>query len=330
MNRVGIEGRGESVWLGWFLCAALESYANVMAGHASGAAYAAEWRKRRWTLAKSIEESAWDGDWFLRGFFDDGTPLGSHANQEARIESMAQSWAVISGCANPEKARRAMDSAVRRLVREQERLVLLFTPPFDHSTPHPGYIMGYPPGVRENGGQYTHGSLWMASALARLGAGGEAVRLLMLMNPVEAAKTPDGVNRYGGEPYVVAGDVSSAPDRAGRAGWTWYTGSATWMYRIWVEDILGFQLRGDTLVLDPAIPDEWEGFEIRYRHRSATYRIVVERAPDEDDVRVELDGRRLDGTNIPLADDLQPHTVAVRIPPSSRHKAEAGHESSVA
>ncbi len=231
---------------------------------------------------------------------------------------MAQSWSVISCAGDPERSRRAVASAVRHLVREQERLVLLFTPPFDHSKPHPGYIMGYPPGVRENGGQYTHGSLWMPAALARLGLGDEAVRLLMLMNPVEAARTPDGVNRYGGEPYVLAGDVSSTQGRAGRAGWTWYTGSASWMYRVWIEDILGFQLRGDALAIKPAIPNDWTGFELRYRHRSAEYHIVVERAAREEEVGVELNGHPLRDGTIPLADDHQSHAVRVRIRPASK------------
>ena len=229
----------------------------------------------------------------LAGFFDDGTPLGSHANQEARIDSLAQSWAVISGMADPVRARRAMESAQRLLVDERNRLALLFTPPFDHSEPHPGYIMGYPPGVRENGGQYTHGSLWMASAWARMGDGDAAVRLLTMMNPVENSRDPKAVERYRGEPYVVAADVSSAPGRMGRSGWTWYTGSAGWMYRIWIEEVLGFQLRGDRLTVAPVIPDEWQGFEITYRHRPHDYEISVRRRAGNESRIVELDGTKV-------------------------------------
>jgi len=191
--------------------------------------------------------------------------------------------------------------------------VRLFTPPFDHSNPNPGYIMGYPPGLRENGGQYTHGSLWMAMARARMGEGGEAVRLLKMMNPVERTRTPEDVTRYRGEPYVVAADVSSAEGKAGRCGWTWYTGSAGWMYRIWIEEVLGFQRRGNTLSLKPVIPDDWPGFEMTYRHRSATYEIAVVRQPGNDATALELDGKPVSDGFVQLADDGATHRVTVRI-----------------
>ena len=181
--------------------------------------------------------------------------------------------------AAPARTRRALESTDRLLVDDANQLVRLFTPPFDHSTPHPGYIMGYPPGLRENGGQYTHGALWTAMAWARLGEGAAAVRLLTMMNPVEHSRTPDKVAHYRGEPYSSAADVSSAQGRAGQSGWTWYTGSAGWMYRIWIEEVLGFHLRGDQLDLRPAIPDDWPGFEITYRYRSATYHITVQKDP---------------------------------------------------
>jgi cyclic beta-1,2-glucan synthetase len=204
------------------------------------------------------------------------------------------------------------------LVKERERLVLLFTPPFDHSTPHPGYIMGYPPGVRENGGQYTHGSLWMASAWARLGDGDAAVRLLNLMSPVENSRDPEAVERYRGEPFAVAADVSAAQGNVGRSGWTWYTGSAGWMYRIWIEEVLGFQLRGERLTIAPVIPREWPGFEITYRHRTATYEISVRRRAGSEASLTELDGRELQQASIPLVDDGAVHKVTVWIP---RHMA---------
>jgi cyclic beta-1,2-glucan synthetase len=207
-------------------------------------------------------------------------------------------------------------------VKELDRLVLFFTPPFDHSEPHPGYIMGYPKGVRENGGQYTHGSLWLASAWARLGDGNAAVRLLKIMNPVEASRTPETSDHFKGEPYVSPADVSSAAGHVGRAGWTWYTGSAGWMYRIWVEEVLGFQLRGDTLTMAPAIPDEWEGFEITYKYRSSVYEIEVRRNTPEA-------GSVVAGSPIKLVDDGATHKVTVRLSPGAAAKVEAREENAV-
>jgi cyclic beta-1,2-glucan synthetase len=300
LNHVGVEGRGESVWLAWFLCAAAEATRprDVVA------------------MAAAVEANAWDGDWYLRAFFDDGTPLGSKDNTEARIDSIAQSWAVLSGAGDRSRMRRALESAGCHLVDEQNRMVLLFTPPFDHSEPHPGYIMGYPPGLRENGGQYTHGSLWLAMAWARLGDGDTAVRLLNLMNPVEHSRDPKMVECYRGEPYVAAADVYAAPGRVGQAGWTWYTGSASWMYRAWLEEVLGFRLRGDTLELVPAIPAEWEGFNIRYRYRTSTYEIEVHRRT-EDRLVVEVDGAPVDEGPVRLVDDGATHKVTVWLPQRS-------------
>ena len=309
LNRVGNLGRGESTWLAWFLCDVLQSFADLADSREKTLAGA--WREQAAELAAALEASGWDGDWYLRGFFDNGVPLGSHANPEARIDSMPQSWAVISGAGDPARARRAMDSAQRQLVNEGDRVALLFTPPFDHSEPHPGYIMGYPPGVRENGGQYTHGSLWLAMAWARLGDGDAAVRLLKMMSPVENARDPQSVERYRGEPYVVSADVSSAPGRAGRSGWTWYTGSAGWMYRIWIEEVLGFKLRGNRLTVEPVIPEDWPGFEITYRHGKTIYEIAVRRS---DKRVVELDGREAAESFIPLIDDGVTHKVTVWIP----------------
>jgi len=307
LNRVGIEGRGESVWLGWFLCAVLKSFADVMKQRTP--AIAAAWQERAIAMAKSMEQSGWDGEWYLRGFFDHGELLGSHANPEAQIDSIAQSWAVISGSAHPARARQAMESAEHRLVNERDRVVCLFTPPFDHSEPHPGYIMGYPPGLRENGGQYTHGSLWMALAWARMGGGAAAVRLLTLMNPIEYSRSPEAVDRYRGEPYAVAGDVSAAPAKAGRAGWTWYTGSSAWMYRVWIEEVLGFRLRGDRLTIAPAIPEDWNGFEITYRYRSTVYEIEVQRAASPD---APLN------SSVQLTDDGGTHKLTVWIAQADR------------
>jgi cyclic beta-1,2-glucan synthetase len=231
---------------------------------------------------------------------------------------LAQSWAAISGSGDPDRVRKAMESANRELVLPNESMVLLFAPPFDHAKPHPGYIMGYPPGIRENGGQYTHGSLWLAMAWARMsrttGDGTRAVSLLRMMNPIEHSRDPQTAAKYAGEPYVAAADVYSAPGRVGRSGWTWYTGSAGWMYRIWIEEVLGLQVRGQTLSLRPVIPSEWQGFELVYRYRSATYEITVKRVSSGGG-GVELDGRPSETTWIPLIDDNAIHRVTVNLAP---------------
>lgn len=275
---------------------------------------AVRWRANARSLAAATETAAWDGEWYLRAFFDNGLPLGSHANPEAKLDSLPQSWAVISGLADQSRARTALQSAQTNLVDPENKLVRLFTPPFDHSEPHPGYIMGYPPGLRENGGQYTHGSLWMAMAWARLGDGDKAADLLTMMNPVEHTRSSAQVATYCGEPYAVAADVSAAPFRMGRAGWTCYTGAAAWMYRIWLEEVLGFQLCGEVLRLKPVIPSTWPCFEIRYRFRSTPWRITVERETPMQPAGLHLDGRQLDGDAFRLSDDGSDHHVVLRLP----------------
>jgi len=295
------------------LCTVLESFAQLVenrAPAAEAAGSARKWRRQAAALKGALEHSGWDGDWYLRAYFDNGSALGSHVNQEARIDSLPQSWAVISGAADPGRAALAMESAEANLVRERDRLVLLFTPPFDHSEPSPGYVMGYPPGMRENGGQYTHGSLWMAMAWARLQQGQKAVRLLQLMNPIESNRGPADVARYHGEPYVMAADVYAASGRIGQSGWTWYTGSAAWMYRIWIEEVLGFRLRGDRFTVEPAIPADWPGFELTYRHGSTVYEIKVIR--HDGAVALELDGETV--YFIPVEDTGRTHRVTVRLP----------------
>jgi cellobiose phosphorylase len=312
MNHVGSEGRGESVWLGWFLCTTASLFARIIEGRDPKSAELL--RSRSKELAATIDRTCWDGEWYIRAFFDDGTPLGSHADEEAKIDSIAQSWAVLSGLADRAHALQAMQSCERLLVKESERLVLLFTPAFDHSTPHPGYIMGYPPGVRENGGQYTHGSLWLAAAWARLGNGGAAVRLLKLMNPIESSRSPTATDHFKGEPFVSPADVSFSPGREGRAGWTWYTGSAGWMYRIWIEEVLGFHLRGDSLTISPAIPDDWDGFEISYRYRSTVYEFAIHRTAAKDSAATD--------SPIHLVDDGQPHRIELRLAPVKSDQPE--------
>jgi cyclic beta-1,2-glucan synthetase len=314
MDSVGPGGKGESVWLAWFLVDVLGGMADL-----SGALGQSEarqgYQQRRDALREQIERVAWDGKWYLRATFDDGTPVGSSANPEAKIDSLPQSWAWLSGAADRGRAEQALESAWELLVKEEEGLVLLLDPPFDQSTPSPGYIRGYPPGVRENGGQYTHAAVWLAMALARRGDGTRAAQVLRILNPVERAREAESAWRYGLEPYVIAADVSRAPGRIGHGGWSWYTGSAAWMYRAWVEDVLGLKRQGETLRLDPVIPDWWEGFRLTYRHGEAVYEIQVEN-PDRVEqgvARVELDGQWVKDGVIALERDLIKHRVLVRM-----------------
>jgi len=314
MNRVGNEGRGESVWLAWFLHTVLAAFAPIAQSRGRGSS-AEHWRAEMKGLRKALERDGWDGDWYRRAFFDDGTPLGSAANVECRIDSIAQSWSVISGAANPVRAERAMAAVEEYLVRRGDGLVLLFTPPFDHSDVDPGYVKGYLPGIRENGGQYTHGAIWSVLALAALGDGDKAGELFSILNPINHASTRAGVQRYKVEPYVMAADVYSEPPHVGRGGWTWYTASSGWMYQAGIEWILGFRLRGATLSLDPCIPRAWPRYEIDFRYHSAKYEIVVEnpQGVSRGVASIELDAQVLPGAGaaIPLADDGHTHKVRV-------------------
>jgi cyclic beta-1,2-glucan synthetase len=313
MNRVGHEGRGESVWLGWFLYTVLAAFAPIADGCGQGPR-ADRWRAHMKTLKRSLERHGWDGDWYRRAFFDDGTPLGSAINVECRIDSIAQSWGVLSGAAEPLRAERAMAAVEEYLVRRGDGLVLLFTPPFDHSDVDPGYVKGYVPGIRENGGQYTHGAIWSVLAFAALGDGDKAGELFSILNPINHSSTRAGVHRYKVEPYVMAADVYTEPPHVGRGGWTWYTGSSGWMYQAGIEWILGFRLRGTTLVIDPCIPRAWPGYEIDFRYQSARYEIVVEnpKGVSSGVATVELDGMALaDGAAVPLADDGVTHQVRI-------------------
>jgi cyclic beta-1,2-glucan synthetase len=239
-------------------------------------------------LISAVELTAWDGEWYLRAFFDDGTPLGSRQNEEARIDSIAQSWSVISGAGNRERAAVAMRSVEELLIREQEKLVLLYTPPFAKSSPNPGYIMGYPPGVRENGGQYTHAALWVAMAFARMGDGDRAVKVLQMLNPIEHSRTPEDCATYRTEPYVAVADVYSLQSQPGRGGWTWYTGSAGWMYRVWLEEVLGFKLRAGRLSIEPVIPENWPGYAMTFRYGRTEYRIEVENGGERSEQEIQL------------------------------------------
>ena len=256
------------------------------------------WRAHVGALKAALEQHGWDGDWYRRAYFDDGTPLGSAANAECRIDSIAQSWAVISGAGEPSRAARAMAAVEEYLVRRGQELVLLFTPPFDGRGPDPGYITGYPPGIRENGGQYTHAAIWSVMAFAALGDGDKANELFSILNPINRASTRAGVHRYKVEPYVAPADVYAEPPHVGRGGWTWYTGSAGWMYRAGIEWLLGFRLRGAILSIDPCIPRAWRGFEIAFRYHGSRYEIVV---MNPGGVSRGVPSMEVDGTRLPSA-----------------------------
>jgi len=312
MNRVGAQGKGESVWNGWFFITVLKAFADLadQIGDTSRAAWC---RERAEALRAALEEHAWDGRWYRRAYFDDGTPLGSAENEECRIDCIAQSWSVISGAAQPQRARQAVASADEMLVRQEDGLILLFTPPFDKGKLDPGYIKGYVPGIRENGGQYTHGVAWLVQAAALLGQRDRAMELFDLLNPIHHGDTRDKVSRYKTEPYVLAGDVYGEAPLAGRGGWTWYTGSASWLYRIALEDILGFHVRGARLTLAPCVPANWPRYEIVYRYKSATYQIQVENPPGGKGAvqSVAVDGVVAADGVIELMDDGKRHDVRV-------------------
>ncbi len=316
MNRVGEQGRGESVWLGWFLHATLMNFAPIAQARAD-TARSARWLAHAAALRTSLEREAWDGAWYRRGFFDDGTPLGSAANDECRIDSIAQSWSVISGAANPLRAAQAMVAVDEQLIRHPDGLALLFAPPFAHTAMEPGYIKSYPPGVRENGGQYTHAAAWSIFAFAKLGLGEHAAQLFTLLNPISHSSTRTALRRYKVEPYVVAADVYSVPPHVGRGGWTWYTGAAGWLYRAGLEAILGFHLQGDYLLLTPCIPATWPRFEIVFKHRAARYQIVVENpaAVCRGVVHAVVDGVALPPgeSRLLLQDDAADHQVRITL-----------------
>jgi cyclic beta-1,2-glucan synthetase len=313
MNRVGQNGKGESIWLGWFLHTTLWEFAKV--ADARGEHDRAEtWRLHVSALKAALERDGWDGGWYRRAYCDDGTPLGSSMNTECRIDSIAQTWGVITGAADLGRGARAMAAVEQMLVRRPEGLILLLTPPFDKTPLDPGYIKGYVPGIRENGGQYTHAATWTILAFAALGDGDKAGEMFRMLNPINRAVSRASVQRYKVEPYVVAGDVYAEAPHAGRGGWTWYTGSAGWLYRAGMEWILGFRVRGTILSIDPCISRAWPGYSITFRYHSTIYKIKVENPQhvSRGVARTELDGKRLSNSaNIPLVDDGYEHHILV-------------------
>jgi cyclic beta-1,2-glucan synthetase len=318
LNRVGSGGRGESVWLAWFLHGSLLELAALAADRGEREREREQsWRDHAARLAAALDRDAWDGAWYRRGWFDDGSPLGSAASEACRIDSIAQSWAVLSGAGDPARAAQAMAAMYRHLVRPADGLVLLFTPPFDDGPLDPGYVRGYPPGIRENGGQYTHAALWAVMAFARLGDGDRAAELFGFLNPIRRARSRADVRRYRVEPYVVAADVYSVAPHVGRGGWTWYTGSAGWMHRAGLEAILGFRVTGRILSIDPCVPAAWRSFTIEYTRGATRYRIQVANANGKSSgvVRLELDGVVLAPAppHVPLVDDGAVHDVRVEL-----------------
>jgi len=317
MNLVGHRGQGESVWLGFFLHSVLTQF-TALARLQDDPDFAEHCEAAAVQLRRNIGQHGWDGAWYRRAYFDDGTPLGSATNPECQIDSISQSWAVLSGAGDAQRARLAMEAVDQRLVRRDSALIQLLDPPFDKSALNPGYIKGYVPGVRENGGQYTHAAIWATMAFAALGDSRRAWELLGMINPVNHASSPAGVAAYKVEPYVIAADVYAVTPHTGRGGWTWYTGSAGWMYRLIVESLLGLRLEVDKLYFAPCLPTDWKGFTLHYRYRETVYHIIVSQTRvDEDakigETRVTVDGVERHDQAIPLIDDRQDHTVEVKI-----------------
>lgn len=302
MNLVGSNGQGESVWLAWFLISNLKNFAKIAANRNDGDR-AKKWKKHGDLLAESAEKNAWDGSWYRRAYFDDGTPLGSSENSECQIDSLPQTWAVISGAAQSDRARIAMKSVYEKLVKSHDKLILLLTPPFDQTSLDPGYIKGYLPGVRENGGQYTHAASWVVIATALLGDRERAWNLFSFLNPIQRSLDLANVNRYKIEPYVLPGDVYSEEPNTGRGGWSWYTGAAGWLYRAGIEYILGLQVRGDKIIIKPCVPPEWKQFKFRYKYKSSSYHF-----------HIQIDGSQTitEAQSMQLVDDGKEHEVCIR------------------
>jgi cyclic beta-1,2-glucan synthetase len=325
MNRVGAEGHGESVWLGWFLHATLTRFAALSVIMRDDPK---PYQQQAERLSQALEAHAWDGDWYLRAFYDDGSLLGSSKNDECQIDSIAQSWAVLSGAADPVRALQAMESVNKLLINQVDQLIMLLTPPFDNNFHDPGYIKGYLPGVRENGGQYTHAAIWSVWAYASLGQGDRAQALYRLLNPVYHSDTPEKTELYKTEPYNIAADIYSVSPHIGNGGWTGYTGSAGWMYRLGMEAILGISRAGNILKINPCIPGDWPGYKLNYQFGSTSYLIDIKN-PDgvnQGVQQVVLDGSTLTGNHILLLDDGMKHEVRVllgsTVPPSGGKNIE--------
>ncbi|MDZ7842854.1 MAG: glucoamylase family protein [Gammaproteobacteria bacterium] len=313
-NRVSTTGSGESVWLAWFMVRVCLDFAPLCEDHGDPS-LARHYRALAGDLRQKVDREAWDGEWYRRAYYDDGTPLGSAANDECRIDLIAQTWSVMSGDEPTDRARRAMESAWDKLVDVDERLVLLLAPPFDRGAKDPGYIKGYPPGIRENGGQYTHAATWAVWAAAGLGDGERAMALFRLLNPVLRSADPDDAVHYRVEPYVLSGDVYGVSPHAGRGGWTWYSGAAAWLYRAGVEALLGLRRRGDQVEMAPCLPPEWKGYEASLTRGRSRYKVNVRQARGtvQGEVSLVFDGEKLSGRRFPFVDDGHEHRVDVEV-----------------
>ncbi|MGE5374588.1 MAG: GH36-type glycosyl hydrolase domain-containing protein, partial [Bacteroidota bacterium] len=310
LSNVGVQGRGESIWLGWFLAATMNDFSRICERR-NDHERAGQYRQQAQKIINAVESNGWDGDWYRRAYYDDGFPLGSKLNDDCKIDSLGQSWSIISKGGNPARAARAMEAVQAQLVDRENELIRLLTPPFDKTPRNPGYIKGYPPGIRENGGQYTHAALWAIWAFADPGQGDLAHELFKLINPIHHADAPGKLDRYRVEPYVVSADVYSTPPHNGRGGWTWYTGSASWMYRLGVERLLGIQRVGDHLELRPCIPEAWNGYQINYRFGKSMYHIRIENhnGSSSEVGQMHMDGKELPDLKIPLQDDEKIHEI---------------------
>jgi cellobiose phosphorylase len=319
MDKVGNEGKGESVWLAFFLYDVLTRFQEV--AHArKDLVFEELLQKESLQLKKNIESNAWDGNWYLRAFFDDGTPLGSSKNEECKIDSIPQSWSVISEAGNPSRSRTAMQSAYDRLVKKDLSVIQLFDPPFDHAVPNPGYIKGYLPGVRENGGQYTHAAVWLIMASAALADKQRTYDLIQLVNPLNHGSTASGIKKYKTEPYVIAADVYAVESHEGMGGWTWYTGSAGWMYQLLAESFFGLKRSGNRLTFMPCVPDNWNSFKIRYTFADTEYHLYFDRNDTLEEMTISLDGVSQSSNDVLLLNDKTVHEVKISIPSSVRLK----------
>ncbi|MEQ8677385.1 MAG: glucoamylase family protein [Aggregatilineales bacterium] len=316
MNRVGIEGQGESVWMGWFLYMAMDAFEEISLQW-DDSLQVDELRQRKHELKNALENSAWDGEWYRRAYYDDGTPLGSKLNDECQIDSLPQSWGVLSGAADKDRIQRAMESVQEHLIKMDDQLIKLFNPPFNNTDHDPGYIKGYPPGIRENGGQYTHAAIWVVWAFAEMGHGNMAETLFRMLNPIYHSDTPEKAEKYRVEPYVVVADVYSTPPHTGQGGWTWYTGSSGWMYRLGIEAILGLYREGSNLRIAPSMNANWERYTVDYRYGKTMYKIeILNPEKVECGVKeVRVDNELLDANLVPLVNDGVDHYVKVVLKP---------------
>jgi cyclic beta-1,2-glucan synthetase len=312
MNMVGIHGKGESVWLAFFLYDVLMRFIPI-ANQCADAEFAEVCKQTALTLRKNIEKNAWDGNWYRRAYFDDGTPLGSSTNTECKIDSISQSWSILSEAGQPERTTKAMKAVETYLINKTKGLLQLLEPPFNTSDMDPGYIKGYVPGVRENGGQYTHAAIWMVMAFAKIGDRARTTELLSMINPINHGSTAEGISVYKVEPYVMAADVYGVHPHTGRGGWTWYTGSAGWMYQLIIDSFIGLKRQGNMLWFEPSIPEGWNSLRVKYTYLNTIYEIeIIQSTSFAEDLTITVDGADQEGKIIVLNDDNQTHLITVK------------------